>query len=98
MSDMKKDSSARKPDMPQPARAEKVSNKNGEARETTVLPPAMLPCATTTYVLGTRCAHGHTYGSNMPEPPEQEQRRVRALRRGAPGGSRPPRQRGVVWA
>src|SRR6266851_4412934 len=48
--------------MLQPARAAKVSDKNGVARETTVPPPALLPCATTTDVLGTRCAHGHTHG------------------------------------
>src|SRR5712692_9092342 len=48
--------------MLQPARAAKVSDKNGAARETTVSPPALLPCATTTDVLGTRCAHGHTHG------------------------------------
>ena len=59
---MKKDSSARKLDMPQPARSEKVYDKNGEDRETTVPPPAMLPCATITDVLGTRCAHGPTHG------------------------------------
>ena len=39
-----------------------MSDKNGAARETTVPPPALLPCATTTDVLGTRCAHGHTHG------------------------------------
>jgi len=39
-----------------------VSDSNGAARETIVPPPAILPFAPTTYVLGMRCAHGHTHG------------------------------------
>jgi len=39
-----------------------VYGNNGAARETTVQQPAILPCATTTYVLGMRCASGHTQG------------------------------------
>jgi hypothetical protein len=40
-----------------------MSDMNEATRETTVPPPAMPPCATTTYVLGTRCAPGHTWAS-----------------------------------
>lgn len=39
-----------------------MSDINTVARGTTVPPPAILRCATTTYVLGRRCAPGHTHG------------------------------------
>src|SRR5216684_6023757 len=42
--------------------ATNMSDANAAARETTGPPPAMPPFDTTTYVLGTRCAYGHTHG------------------------------------
>ena len=40
-----------------------MSDMNTVAQGTTELPPAIPPFDPTTDVLGTRCAHGHTYGS-----------------------------------